>query len=73
MGERKHVNEGEIMKVRDVDLLSYLEGKTFVKEGKYLAYSSKEICTLGTAGMKQDMERLVSLECIIGCRFHKPY
>ncbi|MDP9580693.1 UNVERIFIED_ORG: hypothetical protein J2X74_006628, partial [Bacillus sp. 1751] len=27
MGERKHVNEGEIMKARDVDLLSYLEAK----------------------------------------------
>ncbi|PEA35267.1 hypothetical protein CON45_31005, partial [Priestia megaterium] len=44
MGERKHVNEGEIMKARDVDLLSYLEakGETFVKEGKYYRHTEHD-------------------------------
>ena len=44
MGERKHVHEGEIMKARDVDLLSYLEkkGETFVKEGQYYRHTKHD-------------------------------
>ena len=44
MGERKHVNEGEIMKARDIDLLSYLKakGETFVKEGKYYRHTEHD-------------------------------
>src|SRR6478735_7694284 len=44
MGERKHVKEEEIMKARDVDLLTYLEakGETFVKEGKYYRHTEHD-------------------------------
>ncbi|MCM3773785.1 DUF3991 and toprim domain-containing protein [Priestia aryabhattai] len=44
MGERKHVKEEEVMKARDVDLLSYLEakGESFVKEGKYYRHTEHD-------------------------------